>query len=408
MRGNPRIIYRIMSFNIRQFSDNSAFHKKGVDSKKDLDTIAKIVNDNNIDIIAIQEIRGKIAFKELISAIAYGYSKDVTFKTLEQPSTDDNKTLKSVLMGDDYLACYAGKWQGRWTHPNSKWGSAISEEGYAFIWNTDKFELPTNERGDVQPVIKHKKEAYFVRPPFYGRFRTKTKPPFEIRLLNTHILYTKNAQYKKLKDIDSDIDVELLNSPNDIEREQTEIALGKQGFTPLDISVLKDTLNKSDVQRRRNEVKNLITEVLTREEDKNGYGSYVFMLGDYNLNLSNSTKPYKNRVATIDPIVIYGADSKNDYKEYIITQGKLTSLRVPPKDDNSHLNIKNNSDVLANNYDHFTYNVNMDKYEFGGRKGRDIYIGEPIVVNILDKMNNIREYFDRVSDHLPIYIEIGF
>ena len=51
-------LYKIASFNIKQFSNISAFHKEGKDSRKNFQKIADIVNDNNIDIIAIQEIRG--------------------------------------------------------------------------------------------------------------------------------------------------------------------------------------------------------------------------------------------------------------------------------------------------------------------------------------------------------------
>lgn len=189
-------LYKIASFNIKQFSNNSAFHKEGKDSRKNLQKISDIVNDNNIDIIAIQEIRGKIAFKELMSAIAYGYCTETTAEMLEKPGADDGQTLYTQKLGDDYLACKAGKWQGRWAHPNSKWGTAISEEGYAFIWNTDRVVLPIKDRGEIQPVIKHKSEVYFVRPPFYGRFALKNNLKVEFRLLNTHILYTKNAEFE--------------------------------------------------------------------------------------------------------------------------------------------------------------------------------------------------------------------
>ncbi len=404
----PRVTYRIASFNIKQFSDESAFHGNGKDSKKDLDTIARIVKDNNIDIIAIQEIRGKLAFKELISAIAYGYAKDITASILEQPWGDGKSMLSSQTVGMDYLACEAGNWAGRWTHPNSKWGTAIAEEGYAFIWNKNRVDLPVNKRGRVQPVIKHKKEIYFVRPPFYGRFITKDiGVNFEIRLLNTHVLYTKNAKLKSLKD--SGIDVELLNSENQAERMRVKREL-LEVLTPLEVDIIEKFSNQNDIERRRSEVRNLITEVMEREETDNGYGCYLLMLGDYNLNIFNPNTPYKNRRATIEDTIIYAPDSKNgEMKTYKIIQNELTTLKTPPqveKDPDGLYDKQNGIIRFSNNYDHFTYNENMNR---NGDGGRGIYLSKPQTINALDKYGiSNRDYFERISDHLPIMIEIGF
>lgn len=398
--------YRIASFNIKQFSDNSAFHTSGNDSKKNLDVISQIVRDNEIDIIAIQEIRGKIAFKELMSAIAYGYTKDTTAEMLEQPAGDGDKTLHSELTGDDYLACSAGKWQGRWTHPNSKWGTAIAEEGYAFIWNTEKFDLPQNDRGRVQPVIKHKNEHYFVRPPFYGRFITKNIPvKFEIRVLNTHVLYTSKAELKKLKD--TGIDVDMLESNDPTERMAVKKQILDQGVTPIELNTLEKFAAQNDVERRRSEVRNLITEVMAREEDNRGLGSYVFLVGDYNLNLKNSEANYKNKSATIEDTVIYAPRNHNEMKVYKITQSGLSTIKSPPK--NNDEKSKEYEEMVgearyANNYDHITYNVNMTD-----PNGRGIHIGEAKRIDVIERYGlSNREYFERISDHFPIMIEIGF
>lgn len=398
--------YRIASFNIKQFSDNSAFHTSGNDSKKDLEVIGNIVRENNIDIIAIQEIRGKIAFKELMSAIAFGYSKDVTAEMLEQPAGDGEKKLYSELMGADYLACTAGKWQGRWTHPNSKYGTAISEEGYAFIWNTDKFDLPQNDRGRVQPVIKHKSEQYFVRPPFYGRFITKNiSVKFEIRLLNTHVLYTSKAELKKLRD--SGIDVDMLGSKDISERMNVKRQILDQGVTPVELNALEKFVSQNDVERRRSEVRNLITEVMAREEDNRGLGSYVFLLGDYNLNLRSSDANYKNKSATIEDTVIYAPGKHNEMKVYTITQRNLTTIKSPPKnadEKNKEYEELAGEERYANNYDHIAYNTNM-----GEKNGRGIYVGEATRIDVIEKYGlSNREYFERISDHFPIMIEIGF
>ena len=393
-------LYKIASFNIKQFSNNSAFHKEGKDSRKNLQKIADIVIDNNIDIIAIQEIRGKIAFKELMSAIAYGYCTETTAEMLEKPGADDGQTrLYTQKLGDDYLACKAGKWQGRWAHPNSKWGTAISEEGYAFIWNTDRVVLPINDRGEIQPVIKHKSEVYFVRPPFYGRFALKNNSKVEFRLLNTHILYTKNAELKDLKELGYEL--EDLNSSS---YDQISNVLKKDPYyyNELRLQKLKKLSSMDDIKRRRAEVNNLIKEVLAREDD-GGYAKYAFMLGDYNLNLENSDA--KNQRASIEPVIWY-REGTSEEKEFVIKQDKLTTLKTPPKEENDPNDEygKLMFDArFANNYDHFTYNSQISQLD--GR-GLDISVSRLDIDN-----NNIlglsgRDYFNSISDHLPIIIEI--
>ena len=394
-------VYKIASFNIKQFSNNSAFHKEGKDSRKNLQKISDIVNDNNIDIIAIQEIRGKIAFKELMSAIAYGYCTETTAEMLEKPGADDGQTkLYTQKLGDDYLACKAGKWQGRWAHPNSKWGTAISEEGYAFIWNTDRVVLPIKDRGEIQPVIKHKSEVYFVRPPFYGRFALKNNLKVEFRLLNTHILYTKNAELKDLKELGYEL--EDLNSSS-YDKIFKTLRNPPYNYSILKIQELKKFASMDDIKRRRAEVNNLIKEVLAREDD-GGHAKYAFMLGDYNLNLAGSEA--KNQRASIEPVIWY-QEGTNDEKEFVIKQDKLTTLKTPPKaenDPNDEYGKLMLDERFANNYDHFTYNSQLSQPE-----GR----GLDIVVSRLDIDNNniiglsSRDYFSSISDHLPIIIEIG-
>ena len=61
---------RIASFNIQKFSAISVMAKANGETKKDLDTIGRIIQENQFDIIAIQEIYHKEALKELLEKIA--------------------------------------------------------------------------------------------------------------------------------------------------------------------------------------------------------------------------------------------------------------------------------------------------------------------------------------------------
>lgn len=402
--------YKIASFNIKQFSNPSVFHDRVNDSKKDLDMIAKIVSDNKIDIIAIQEIRGKLAFRELISAIAYGYVKENTADILEQPTADGEQRLITEIQGGDYIACIAGKWEGRWAQPHSKHVTAIGEEGYAFIWNTDRIDLATNERGKVQPVIKRKSEFYFVRPPFYGRFVTKDiGPNFEIAILNTHVLFSKNKEIKRLKDCG--IDMDAFSSLN-INNKKTYDELRKiYGLSPGEIATYKKLLNQNDIERRRSEVNNLVTEVMEREETR--FSRYVFLVGDYNLNISSSPYNYKTTSATIGDRIVY-AKGRPYERTYIIKQTRLSTLKSPPKEDkdpDDEYGRLQGDDRFANNYDHIAYNYDMRMRDYisGDMICRDIDISEPVTINVLDGYGiSNRKYFERISDHLPIVMEIGF
>lgn len=406
---NAKSYYRIASFNIKQFSDPSVFHGGSNDSKKDLDSIARIIIDNNIDIIAIQEIRGKLAFRELISTLAYGYAKDITADVLEEPSAEGEQKLITEKQGDDYLACKAGRWEGRWAQPHSKLVTAIGEEGYAFIWNTEKIDLAENERGKVQPVIKHKSEFYFVRPPFYGRFVTKDiGPKFEIAILNTHVLYTANKDIYALRG--SGIDYELINSSDKNERLKVKQQL-LEVLSPSEVDALERFSNQKDIERRRSEVKNLITEVLEREETK--LCRYVFLIGDYNLNISDGTAKFKNTSAIIEDRIVY-AKGRAYERTYVIKQTQLSTLKSPPKeekDPDDEYGKLQGDDRFSNNYDHVAYNydMRMRDYTTGEMICRDIDISEPVTINALDTYGiSNRKYFERISDHLPIVMEIGF
>ena len=65
---------RIATFNIQKFSALSVKTKARGETKKDLDTIGKIIRENQFDIIAIQEIYHKEALKELLEKIAMQYA----------------------------------------------------------------------------------------------------------------------------------------------------------------------------------------------------------------------------------------------------------------------------------------------------------------------------------------------
>lgn len=268
---------RIASFNAYKFSTNT---------HKDVSIVAQIIKDYEIDIIAIQEI----------------FSKDAMIK------------LKNEL---------GTQWKGYWEPPTPYYGSAQSAEGYSFLWNTRRFHLSKNRTGkEFTPRIfsqyAHKDFGKLVRDPLYGRFTLNSNEMIEIRLLNTHIVYSMDKQIN-----DSD------------ERDITTERIG-------------------DITMRKRELEILTSRLLPKIDNKDydaQYGErdgicrrpYTILLGDYNLNLKESGA----KGAFIDnPIIeIIDADSK---KVITTIQTDLSTLKSKTHDNP-------NITGYSNNFDHFTY-----------------------------------------------------
>ena len=121
---------RIASFNIEKFSRQSVYCADDAESRKDIKMIAKIIRENNFDIIALQEVFHPEALKYLLRELSYQNPVDV-----------------SVSRMGAYTAQIAGfksdTWEARWAQPKPKF-SNMAAEGYAFIWNTKRIGLSRN------------------------------------------------------------------------------------------------------------------------------------------------------------------------------------------------------------------------------------------------------------------------
>ncbi len=168
--------YRIASFNVNNLSYGGG---------KDLDLIAKIINDNDLDIVAMQEVLSE--------------GKALTGASFSSPSLQAKAYEKSLLRR------LHGNWEVRWGDPKSS-PRNLSEmnddrrgEGYAFLWRSDRFMLPRNAIGkEIEPqiwsnyrVLLDQGQQPLFRNPFYARFRVKNLN-IEIRLITTHIVYGSN------------------------------------------------------------------------------------------------------------------------------------------------------------------------------------------------------------------------
>lgn len=367
---------RIGSFNIKDFGQSSL-------GKKDMDTIASIIRNYHYDVVAIQEISDKYAMMVLLEAVSGQRVENLMDAYQRTNGYDDAGYYKNEDLGSFNInsrvndsfgfraSARAGRWEGRWAKPVSK--SNASAEGYAFIWNRERIRLTRNNDGEeFEPRIADNKEVdRLARPPFIGRF-TPVNSSYEIRLIDTHIAFQKS----KNDDTNlSDINIRI-----------------------QELSILTQWVFKK--------FDNMVFDYSGHDRNARYMPWYTFLLGDYNLNLGHG----ESQSARIP-------DSLRD-QEIVIARGKrmrlmtfnegLTTLKKRPSDI-ERLKVWMASDApeihLANNFDHFTIDVNkfLDQ---------DVAVPAHGVMPAYQCFNNNGDdtkydiYRDRVSDHLPIYMDI--
>lgn len=248
----------------------------------------------------------------------------------------------------------ASDWDFAWAHAESE--KDPRSEGYAFLWKKKRFRLPVAKLQDgtkrtFYPRICRLKRDLMTRKPYYARFVARGGPYFEIRLLCVHTHFT-------------------------------------------------------DRDQRRQELDNLLKEVYPQVEDRvyyKGRPSYTVILGDYNAELR---RPF-NRSG------FYVTDKNENIEEDITTANRWDGKRIKTvQDAKTTLKRKFNnkgweaddsiyeSRGYANNYDHFSYDV-------------DRFSGIQIDVKRIDAVrkycdDNFETYFKTVSDHVPIVMTMGF
>lgn len=357
--------YKIGSFNV---------HNLSLTVHRDIERIAKIIKQNDLDIVALQEILSD--------------GKRITMIADTQAAAIPDGMLRRSLMhylGPGWDCCI----RTPDNHQSSKYpyqylGGDTRGEGYAFLWNKVRIELPTIDHDVVCPAIwsnYHLKEPgmlRLIRDPLVGRFKIKGRP-VEIRLITTHIIFGKPAE--------------------------DNLAV------PIDFGAL--TL-------RRNEFKvlagDIYAQVSDHHRDIESVASYTIILGDYNLNLPESpckkdlltqgnTKTGivffdKKGLSTIDPV-------KADRTVHTV-QHDLTTLQ---KGQDGHA-----KDGYASNYDHFSFEERVKRHVFLRCYALDAVHGNttimPPELNVVTTQqpsapgSPFDVYLKNVSDHLPIVMEL--
>ncbi len=243
-------------------------------------------------------------------------------------------------------------WEMAWAQPPSI--NRQAAEGYAYIWNKRRLQpiktITEHGRRTFEPRIfnqyiidKGSGQIPLERNPYYARFTPNGLPGgsfFEIRLINAHIMFSSSNE---------------------------EVDLG--------ITMM-----------RKNEFRVLAETIYSKISDKR-YGdnmpAYTILLGDFNLNLNRpfTKSPYLEEVFEIPSA--YGRG-----KIIRTVQENLSTIKNPQ-----------NESGYANNYDHFTYDLNR----FSGTtiKADSVAAVEKYCGG------DYAKYKKEVSDHVPVSLTIN-
>ena len=304
-------------------------HNWGRSSARDFEKIADIIVGEGLDVVAFQEILSEGAGVEqwLETCVRFNLYDWGFCWGCPKESSDIEKIQEMI-------------------HEDRR------GEGYAYIWNRQKFHLTeTQQQGEqriFEPRILNSRSndvnvdcSTYARTPYYIRLHPCYGGFFDLRLLNIHIYH------------------------------------GKTGNSP-------------DIEKRQSEYQLLVQEIYPQISQKR-YGdfrpAYTIAMGDYNLNIFRPDR------------VTQGGDLQEvievpEYGTVITAQDQLSTLKKA-KDD-SLCREALSRDIGANNYDHFSYEKTMFS---------DVSCS--VIEAVHKYCNDDLDYYRKnISDHLPVVIEI--
>ena len=338
--------YVIGSFNLKDFGEKAL-------QVRDLYKIAEIIKNENFDVVALQEI--------------------FLYKIQGKDDTNPIEKLKNIL---------GFSWEYEWADAENETGS---HEGYAFLWNSNRLRLASDDDGKpFKPRIWKKINKYDIkRRPFYARFTPTDEggPFFEIRLICIHTYF------------------------GNIEKNSNV------GWTAKEQREFNHTI-------RQLEIENVLTKIYPEIEDT-VYGkfrpSYTIVLGDYNLRIkklkgeedtNNNNVPYletdeNNTVIVEEEWDGWGNAIISDKTKRIVTvQSEFTTLKQQSTTNTDNSEQQEFPGGYANDYDHFSYNVNIER-------NREVYLNYQRIDAVNKYYNgDFKSYHKNVSDHVPIKMEI--
>lgn len=335
-----------MSYKIGSFNmRNIGENALGKEDERNLQLIAKIISEEKFDVVSLQEIISEgKAFNHVL----------------------DEKIKRSILYE------LGSEWDFKWAEARNEKSFSVDKrgEGYAFLWNKNRLKLAEvvlgngNKRKFIPRMCSINKED-IIRKPYYARFTpsgTKEGGPWvEFRLLCVHTYYG-------------------------------------------DDSIASRTI-------RKKEIETLLTDVYPQISDRrygeygNGMPSYTILMGDYNAeilttwkkqaHIEQQTKPSLYIKESV-PYDIIESTKWGETRKIKTVQDQFTtlkSLKVFEKEDFDGRGY-------AHDYDHFSY----EEKQFEG-----LYLKAKRIDAVKKYCNNdFEKYYNQVSDHIPIMMEVYF
>lgn len=281
--------FKIGSFNMKNF---------GANSQKDLEKISEIIYEEEIDVVALQEIlsEGKGIQRMLEHCVKYQlYDWDYCCASPRE-SVDPDK-MADLILKDSRGECYA------------------------YLWNKKRFKLlEYNKLGKsriFEPRIVNSLSndvnvncSFFARTPYYIRLQPIFGGFFELRLIDIHIYYGDSSL--------------------------SSVAKRKIEFDTLVQDIYPEISNKRYGQNRV---------------------AYTVAMGDYNLNIFSPNVETRVKNAYLSEVHSY-YDGKESI-QVLTVQEQLTTLKDPDKTIEGE---EDNEAGYANNYDHFTYSPELSPF----------------------------------------------
>lgn len=310
-----------MSYVIGSFNALKMSFQANKESAKDFDNIARIIKQERFDVVALQEVMNELVLKQ--------------------------KILPALGPG----------WDGRWLSPTPY--TAASNEGYAFVWRTNRLRLVESDSNPAiyQRVGSGVGNGRLIRPPMVARFTPSGLlggSNFELRLINTHVIFGK---------------------PAGLDRTLSDYALRKE-----ELRILSETVYRLFSSKRYGD----------------NMPAYTILMGDYNLCISGPGPKLEEEI----PIT--------SNRRLKTVQSQKTTIKNPESSDDSAalpgfvqvaIDRIQQVDHYAHNYDHFSYEVTLDD-KLGLSASR---------VDALGKYygNDVEAYRREVSDHVPIKLVLN-
>lgn len=284
--------YRIGSFNLQRF---------GANAQKDFEKIAQIIVEEQLDIVALQEIwsEGKGVERMLENVVKYElYNWDM--KCSSSSESSDREKVTDMVTNSGRGECYAYLWNKR----------RFKIVEFAKLGKNRVFEprIVNSLGSDVSVDC-----SFYARAPYYIRLQPVYGGFFELRLLNIHIFY--------------------------------------------------GDLSLSSVQKRQIEYETLVKEIYP-QISHNRYGcfrrAYTIAMGDYNLNIFSPNIQTQVKNAYLSEVHTF-SDGKETIQVLTI-QDQLTTLRDMER-GNYYQNEDAADSGLANNFDHFSYSPELSPFK---------------------------------------------